>query len=89
MEWFSSATKFTLLSNALSDVEEFRFVQNAMDIHDKPDDFHTYVTMVEKAATTYDKAHSKTKGKHKINMMDQYSSTQGYSNEEYSNVLNV
>ena len=59
--------KFMFLYNALSEIEDFRQIRQTMDIHNRPDDYDTFLSLVEKAAIIYDKNNSKVKVKHKIN----------------------
>ena len=59
--------RFMFLYNALSEVEDFRQICQTMDIHNKPDDYDTFLHMAEKAAVIYDKNNSKVKVKQKIN----------------------
>ncbi len=59
--------RFMFLYNALSEVEDFRQIRQTMDIHDKPDNYDTFLQMAEKAAVIYDKNNSKVKVKQKIN----------------------
>ena len=79
-EYLPDQTRFTLLYTALSKVEEFRSVRAAMDVHGKPNDYTLFVSMIEKAAVSYDKNRSKANGKQKVNMMKQSSGS--YRDEE-------
>ena len=66
-EKLADSQKFMFLYNALSEIEDFRQIRQTKDIHDKPDDYDTFLHMVEKAAVICDKNNSKVKVKHKTN----------------------
>ena len=72
-ERLPDSVKMMMIQTAVSPIEDLRYIKSIIEVHGTPDDYQQYLTLLTKAAVTFDRSKEKNKPTSHINVIDQYS----------------